>query len=193
MKLELDVTRHPYSFSGTRKTSPEIHTWRQGLKDGGWGGEAAVRSISQVGKQAGISFDFEVPTHYQPVDSQRLIMWARREQKQEELVDALGHQYFERRQGVVHREALLEAVAEAGLDVEAATTFLDTDELKKEVWQSYGDTLRRGIHSIPQFTFSLAGNENGVTISGSANMETFLDVFEELNELAKCGKQESNA
>lgn len=179
-KLELDVTRHPYSFSGARKTSPDIHTWREGLHNGGWGGEAAVRSISHAGKEAGITFEFAVPTHYQPVDSQRLLKWAARQGMQEDLVDAMGHQYFERCKGVVHREALLQAVDEAGLDVKAAAAFLDTDELSNVVWQSYGDTLKRGIHSIPQFSFSHAADSEGITVSGSGNMQMFLNVFEQI-------------
>jgi predicted DsbA family dithiol-disulfide isomerase len=52
------------------------------------------------------------------------------------------------------RSTLLAAAADAGLDAAAAAVFLDTDELSREVWQSYGETIQKyGIHAIPYFVF----------------------------------------
>lgn len=72
-------------------------------------------------------------------------------------------------------------------NAEAATAFLDTDELHDEVWSSYGDTIRgMGIHSIPLFIFN-AHPEGGpfrkrvgrtLTHNGSGSPEEFLALFE---------------
>lgn len=74
-----------------------------------------------------------------------------------------------------------------GLDAEAATAFLDTDELHEEVWASYGDTIRgMGIHSIPLFVFNADPHGGpfrkriGRTMihNGSGSPEEFLALFE---------------
>ena len=68
------------------------------------------------------------------VESQRLLLWATRLGKAEELMTELNKRHFERRQSVNARAALLEAVeATEGLDVAAASAFLDTNELEDEV------------------------------------------------------------
>jgi 2-hydroxychromene-2-carboxylate isomerase len=67
------------------------------------------------------------------VDSQRLLLWATKQGKAEELMSELNVRHFERRESVNVRANLLAAAAAAGLDPEATAAFLDTDELKEEV------------------------------------------------------------
>ena len=68
------------------------------------------------------------------VESQRLLLWASRVGKAEELMTALNARHFERRQSVNTRAVLLDAVdATEGLDATQADTFLNTSELEDEV------------------------------------------------------------
>jgi predicted DsbA family dithiol-disulfide isomerase len=67
------------------------------------------------------------------VDSQRLLLWATKQGKAEELMSEFNVRHFERRESVNVRANLLAAAAAAGLDPEATAAFLDTDELKEEV------------------------------------------------------------
>ena len=78
-------------------------------------------------------------------------------------MSALNLRHFEQRQSASERATLLAAVAEVGLDTDAAAAFLDTDELADAVWRSYGATIReKGIHSIPLFAFhDLNGSQAG--------------------------------
>ena len=116
---------------------------------------AAEAGIASLGRAAGIDFDFHVRTDWQPVDSQRLLLWAGRFGKQEVFMTALNRRHFEQRESASERPTLLAACADAGLDEDAAAAFLNTDELVDHVWRSYGDTIRRhGIHAIPLFIFS---------------------------------------
>ena len=85
--------------------------------------------------------DFNVQVQWQPVDSQRLLLWAGRFGKQEAYMSALGRRHFEERQSASHRSTLLEAAKEAGLDVEQAEAFLNTDGYWEHVWRSYHETI----------------------------------------------------
>lgn len=146
--------------------------------------------MRELGRRAGIELDYQVKTNWQPIDSQRMMLWARRFGKAEAYMSGLAHRHFEERKSASHRATILEAAEEAGLDVAAAREFLDTDELKAEVWTSYGDTIhKKGIHSIPYFVFNSSLTNGGpfrngkgkpTIVNGSGDEEQFLGVFEQI-------------
>ena len=89
------MTRRPYSFNGDRTTVPdgaglagagtpegEEPTWHESLL-GYCGGDARARdaaeaSMREIGRLAGVRLDYGVRTNWQPVDSQRVMLWAAR-------------------------------------------------------------------------------------------------------------------
>jgi len=221
--LEINVTRHPYSFVGDR--APQ--TMRQGELDGlgtadsdlrtfgeqmaGRFGPAALgeaarrermRPFLALGEAAGITFDLEVVAQYQPIESQRLLLWAGRYGLQEEFMTAVNVRHFERRESASVHATLLAAAADAGLDQAMAAAFLDTDELVDDVWRSYGETIREaGIRSIPLFAFSVpslgacggpfreAGRYEAYVVRGSSSEEAFLRLFELIQRDVEAGQR----
>lgn len=137
-----------------------------------------------------IAFNVDVEFENQPVDSQRLLQWAGRFGKQEQVVGALARLHFEEQTSVTKRSTLLKAAREVGLDTEALSQFLDSDELVKDVWKSYGETINKhGIHAIPFFVFNGSrtnggpfrdGTDSAVTVRGSADVGAFVSVFEKI-------------
>jgi len=107
-------------------------------------------------------------------------------------MSALNFRHFECKESASERETLLAAARDVMLDVDAANAFLDTDELKDEVWKSYGTTIREAnIGSIPLFVFNVPaigkvggplrkGTGSPIIINGSMDPETFLQVFTQL-------------
>ena len=159
-----------------------------------------MKPFIRLGEAAGISFDLDVKAQYQPVESQRLLLWAGRYGLQEEFMSALNALHFERRQSASVRGTLLAAAAEVGLDVGAADAFLDGDELRDEVWRSYGATIREaGIRAIPLFAFSVPelgavggpfrepGQYEAYVVRGSSGEESFLELFELILRDAQAG------
>lgn len=206
--LLLNVTRHPYSFLGDARGgrgrsgglagagTPEGKepTWHESLL-GYFGGSDEERTRAEeqmrsLGRRAGIEIDYGVQTNWQPVDSQRVMLWSRRFGLQERFMSSLAKRHFEQRCSASHRATLLAAATEAGLDAKAAEAFLDTDELRNEVWRSYGSTIReKNIHAIPYFIFNSPLTDGGpfrsgrgepVVVNGSGDEAQFLEVFEEL-------------
>lgn len=146
--------------------------------------------MRQLGRNCGIELDYLVQTNWQPVNSQRVMLWAHRFGLQEKYMSALGKRHFELRTSASHDATLLESVAEAGLDPEACKQFLETDELRASVWEAYGDTIHnKGIHSIPLFIFNSPATDGGPFRNGKGNPEMehgsgnpsrFLEIFERL-------------
>lgn len=204
--LQVNVTRHPYSFLGDSKSGGFLRsggaaTWHDGLVDYTGGTEAGARkaeaALSHLGRAAKIDFRFDVRTDWQPVDSQRLLLWAGRQGKQELFMTALNRRHFTQAQSASERPTLLAACQEVGLDPDAASAFLDTDELEEEVWRSYGDTIHKyGIHAIPFFLFHHpasgavggpfrdAGDADPWIVNGSMDSDHFLGIFTEIRTRA---------
>eukprot|EP00966_Prymnesium_polylepis_P245320 5675418-Prymnesium_polylepis.1 len=204
--LQVNVKRHPYSFLGDSVSQTgkrhKRETWHDGLL-GYVGGDEAARARAEEGlraqgRQAGIEFDFSCYTNWQPVDSQRLLLWAGRFGKQEPFMSAMNRRHFEqgaRGESASSQETLLAAASEAGLDVGAVEAFLATDELVADVWRSYGDTVHnKGIHSIPYFVFSVPrlglvggpfrhGAGTPFVVNGSMDAPTFLKIFDAAHEM----------
>eukprot|EP01043_Picozoa_sp_COSAG02_P066381 COSAG02_NODE_10318_length_1970_cov_1.571352_1_plen_347_part_00 len=220
VSMAINVTRHPFSFLG--QMPPEEDSghaerwggWPRLRRQGKWherlmdySGSAAGRDqfeaqVSKLGEAAGIEFDFNVHLNRQPIESQRLLLWAARFGKGEEFIAALSDRHFQQgSQGecATCRPTLLAAAAEAGLDVAVAEAFLDSNELFEEVWAKYGEMPALGIRAIPLFCFSVpqagllsgpfrsASNEleAGAVMSGSGNQRQFLELFEQIYRLVE--------
>ena len=147
-QLQIAVSRQPYSWAGNNRDEDLQGRFTQFAK-GGFQQERAARGnedaefipLDVLGEQAGVSYKHGVEMVWQPVDSQRILLWAARFGKQEEIADEIGKLHFEEVESNADRETLLKAVAAVGLDVAAAEAFLDTDEMVDRIWWSYGATI----------------------------------------------------
>jgi len=117
-------------------------------------------------------------------------------------MSALNTRHFEQRQSASERATLLDAARAAGLDVAAAAAFLDTTELRDNVWRSYGRTIRElHIHSIPLFALSVPqidavggpfrtpGKHEAFVARGSMDQEYFLALFETILRDVRAGQR----
>jgi len=168
--LLLNVRRHPYSFLGdSRKqgslagfSTPEGKepTWHESLLDYCRGSESArthaEETMRDLGRCAGIELDYNVQTNWQPVDSQRVMLWARQFGKQETYMAALARRHFEMRKSASHRTTILEAAKEAGLDEAAAKALLETDELTKAMEVVWLNHPRKRDPCNPSFHLQLS-------------------------------------
>eukprot|EP00747_Dinoflagellata_sp_TGD_P102771 gnl/TRDRNA2_/TRDRNA2_168766_c0_seq1.p1 gnl/TRDRNA2_/TRDRNA2_168766_c0~~gnl/TRDRNA2_/TRDRNA2_168766_c0_seq1.p1 ORF type:complete len:199 (-),score=37.53 gnl/TRDRNA2_/TRDRNA2_168766_c0_seq1:43-639(-) len=149
--------------------------------------------IQDLGDRTGVKFAWEgLEMLWHPVESQRLLLWAAVQGKQEVLAEEISKRHFERVHSCADRSNLLAAVAACGLDAKTAESYLKSDQNEQEVWRSYGDMIHRfGITAIPLFAFTLGRSPfdphfrqdaslQPLVISGSADEEVFLEVFERL-------------
>ncbi|KAL1524421.1 hypothetical protein AB1Y20_019316 [Prymnesium parvum] len=155
----------------------------------------AMMGMRAAGRPLGIDFDYNVYIHRQPVDSQRMLLFAAERGRQEEYVSALSRRHFTRGsdgESASKRHTILAAAVEAGLEREEAAAFLQSERLRDVVWRSYGEMPRRGIQAIPLFVFNVPeiGVEGGPLrrdkpgeppiVNGSMQVHTFTAIFEDL-------------
>lgn len=204
--VAMNVARHPYSWAGDdRNFEPAGKiTYQTRVKENAdmYKKEAQDPNTPKripmdvLGRVAGINFkmgDSGLEMMYHPINSQRMILWAARQGRQEDLVSELSKLHFEEVRTCADDETVLEAARRAGLDVAAAEAYLKTDENAESVWESYGRMMHDfGITGIPVFSFTcgispftdprfqMGKGIQPILVSGSASPETFLKVLEGL-------------
>lgn len=200
----MNVARHPYSFQGDTRggrggagayVEGQESPWHKALLAQSGGDEKkcaeAEAGMVLLAQRSGIpTLRYDVKTCWQPLRSQRMLLWARGFGKAEAYMSALGRKHFEEAKSASHTWTVVDAAVEAGLDRAEAEAFINGPELEAEVWKSYGVTIReKGIHAIPYFVFNspltdagpFRGNRGQAhVINGSADEGQFLDVFEQI-------------
>lgn len=106
--------------------------------------------LTALGAAAGYTFHYgEGSRIWNTFDAHRLLHWAGQAGRQRELKKALFRAYFTAQQSVSDPSVLLGAVAEAGLDVEAARAILESDAEARAVRQRESLWRQRGIQGVP--------------------------------------------
>lgn len=120
----------------------------------------AREALRQRGEEVGFEFRLEGRSRiYNTFDAHRLLHWAEVEGvpegadgspgQQRRLKKALFAAYFTQGESPEAHDALLRAVAAAGLDVERARAVLESGEYAREVREREAFYLDQDIHSVP--------------------------------------------
>jgi predicted DsbA family dithiol-disulfide isomerase len=121
-----------------------------------FGGDDAARQVYQriveSVREDGIAFAFErMKRTPNTVLAQRLILYAERQGRGEDLIRVLFRALFEEGRDIGHLETLLELAESAGFDRAAAESFLRSEEQAREVILAHQRAERLGVRGVPVF------------------------------------------
>ena len=124
-----------------------------------FGGAENAKSIyaqvSVAGDSENIPFAFDkIARTPNTVDSHRLIRYAREHGHQDETVQALFDAYFLRGEDIGNLEVLAAAARAAGLDGDAARTFLESGAEAETIRDEDTQARQAGIGGVPCFIFN---------------------------------------
>ncbi len=109
-----------------------------------------TEAIRQRGEAVGFTFGKGKRSRvYNTFDAHRLLHWAEGQGHQHALKMALFKAYFTDGESPGAHDVLLRAVADVGLDVEAARAILASDTFAAEVRERERFYMDQGIHSVP--------------------------------------------
>lgn len=101
-------------------------------------------------------------------NAHRLLLWAQKYDKQDELLEALYSAYFEKQQEIFSDEGLLAIVSQVGLDKSVAQELLAGSEFESEVMADQRQAHEFGANGVP---FVVVDMKYG--ISGAQPQEVF--------------------
>ena len=124
-----------------------------------FGSEARVRriygAISEAAQSAEIDFAFErIGKTPNSVDSHRLVRFADRAGRADEVVEALFVEFFMEGRDIGDVGILAEIGAEHGLDRRALKAYLESDQDTQLIHDENARAHRLGINGVPSFAFN---------------------------------------
>jgi predicted DsbA family dithiol-disulfide isomerase len=129
--------------------------------------------VVKVGKCEGIDFAFDrIERTPNTLDAHRLIWLAGEEGAQDAVVEALFRAYFTEGRDISDRRALLDVVAEGGLDRGKAKSMLDSDDGLEAVREADQLARRHRVEGVPFFVVN-----DMLTLSGAQPPDAFLEAF----------------
>ena len=128
------------------------------------------QAIAESGREAGIEFQFsKIKRTPNTILSHRLVHWAAKQERQEEVVDMLFKAYFEEGLDTGDMDTLVDCAVRSGI---RAQRFLASDEGRQEVVASDVYARRLGINGVPCFIVN-----RKYAVSGAQPPSAFVEVF----------------
>ena len=138
-------------------------------------GKSVSDRVTQAGRQVGIAFDYEkMKVQPNTLNPHRLLAYAERAGKQDELAEALFRAHFVEGESLADRQVLADIAARAGLDRKAAEDYLASDEDRAQIARADVEARNAGIGGVPYFIFN-----RKVGVSGAQDPEALLEAMEQ--------------
>jgi predicted DsbA family dithiol-disulfide isomerase len=138
-------------------------------------GKGVNERVVEAGRQLGIPFDYgKMRVQPNTLNAHRLMVYAEREGRQDELAEALFRAHFVEGANLTERETLADIAARAGLDREAAAAYLAGDEDRDAIARADVEARNAGIGGVPFFIFN-----RRIGVSGAQEPETLLAAMEQ--------------
>lgn len=131
--------------------------------------------VTRVASNEGLHFNLDrQPRRPNTRDIHRIIMFAREEGRQLEVVEGFFRAFFTDGIDLSRLENLIDIAGAAGLDTDTIEALLHTNTGKLEIEMAEKELTDLGITSVPLYII-----ENRLAISGAQTVEAFTKVFEE--------------
>eukprot|EP00457_Paulinella_chromatophora_P012998 gb/GEZN01013259.1/.p1 GENE.gb/GEZN01013259.1/~~gb/GEZN01013259.1/.p1 ORF type:complete len:155 (+),score=38.42 gb/GEZN01013259.1/:552-1016(+) len=143
--------------------------------------ESSRKNLTRAGQQVGIKFLHDNDKMLFPtIRAHRLVEWATRQGKQDEVMETLFKMYFEEGKSLYDIKDLVECAGRIGL--KDAKPYLESTQDEAEVY-AMAKRNQRDIRGVPHFTLSVPGKSTQVELSGAQPPDRFMSVISQLLSL----------
>jgi len=130
-------------------------------------------NVCAVADGEGLSYNLDETLSGNTFDAHRLLLWAATQDKQDELLETLFSNYFEKSKPVFSHADLVSAAVGIGIDADKADDLLTSDLYVDEVIADRNLASQLGATGVPFFVFDMKYG-----ISGAQPLEAFIQTLE---------------
>ena len=134
---------------------------------------AMQANVCAVADGEGLCYNLDETLSGNTFDAHRLLLWAGTIGKQEELLEVLFSNYFEKSKGVFTHTDLVAAAITVGIDADKADDLLTSDLFADEVISDRNLAAQLGATGVPFFVFDMKFG-----ISGAQPLEAFTQTLQ---------------
>lgn len=192
-KDEIEVEWKSFQLDPSLDASKPQNTVEYFKEKKGFPAEQASQMIGQVaqmGKSAGIDFNFEKALIINTFTAHKLLHLAKKYGKANEMEEALFIAHFTDGKNVGDIEELVSLAENAGIDKDEARKALTSDEFDSEIKQDIQEAKNNGISSVPFFVlngkYAVAGAQPA-EVFADALQQTYKETVSPFKDLSKGG------
>lgn len=130
-------------------------------------------NVCAIADGEGLCYKLDETLSGNTVDAHRLLLMAADIDKQDELLEAMFHGYFEAGKSLFTPGDLLAITDEVGIDHELARSLLVSDQYREQVAEDARMAHSLGANGVPFFVFDMKFG-----ISGAQPLETFIQTLD---------------
>jgi len=132
--------------------------------------------VTDMAAGVGLSYDFDKVVVANSIQAHRLLQMAKRQQKGDEMKEALLRAYFVEGRNIDDPEALTEIALHAGMDADEVRSLLAEEmQFRAQVFADVWEAQSLGVRGVPFFVF-----DRTYGISGAQPTEAFLSLLEKI-------------
>lgn len=174
-KDDLKISWKSFQLDPNLKTDPTISTIDYFVENKGVSAEQAEQMLSgasEMGKEVGLTLDFENSVLANSFNAHRLIQMAKSKGLGNEIEEALFKAHFEQAKNIDSQQALIAIGSSIGMDSTEVEKMLNSDDFAYEVKQDELEARNIGVRGVPFFVFN-----DKFAVSGAQSPEAFLDTL----------------
>ena len=133
---------------------------------------AMQANVCSIADGEGLCYDLTETLSGNTVDAHRLILWAEKIGKGDELLEAIYSAYFEKKLPIFTHADLLAIATSVGIDTTAAQQLLDSDDFADQVSEDQNLAHQLGANGVPFYVIDMK-----FAISGAQPQEVFDQIF----------------
>lgn len=130
-------------------------------------------NVCAIADGEGLCYDLDETLSGNTFDAHRLLLWAGTIGKQDELLEAMYSNYFEKSKPLFAHTDLVAVALSVGIDADAAEDLLNSHKFADEVNADRNLSAQLGITGVPFFVFDMK-----YAISGAQPLEAFTQTLE---------------
>lgn len=175
---EVTIVRHPFQLD-PEAPIPGVPARERYAKKFGEEAAAILDRVTSEAATEGLRFDFDRALTANTFGAHRALAFARANGDEHALEKSLFSAYFTEGLDISDRDVLARRGADAGLDADALSAYLESDDGVDRVRKELVAAFESGITAVPSFVF------NGeFLVPGAVDTDTFVRIFEQMRDVA---------
>ena len=173
---DVEVIWKSFQLNPSLRTDPDIRVSQYLAREKGLDIRVAEQMndrVARMSRQDGPIYNFDDIVVANTFDAHRLIHFAKDHGRQDEVVERLFSAYFTEGRNVDDPATLIELGRESGLDSDAVSAMLESDDYVADVNSDLDDAGQLGINGVPFFVL-----DRKYAISGAQDQSVFRETLQ---------------